>query len=89
MASVVPSWASTCCSTKATWRQLFAPSSPVLSYDWAVKTRSIDPEVSLPVAKLAYMEELLVKVGNIPKPYDVAGMADPGPRTKALAILGK
>src|SRR5919198_4857996 len=30
---------STCCSTKATWRQVFAFSSPVLSYDWPVQTR--------------------------------------------------
>lgn len=57
-------------------------------YDWAVKTRAVDPEYAIPADKLAYMEDELVKLGNIAKPFDVKTMLDDSVRKDALAALG-
>jgi NitT/TauT family transport system substrate-binding protein len=62
---------------------------PGFIFDDAVKTKSIDPDISIPVAKLQWMEETLVKAGSLKQPYDVKQMIDAGPRTKALALAGK
>jgi ABC-type nitrate/sulfonate/bicarbonate transport system substrate-binding protein len=64
------------------------PRAPYL-FDWALKTGSIDPEVEIPVEKLAYIQEQLLGTGNLSKPFDVKTMIDASAREKALAILGK
>jgi NitT/TauT family transport system substrate-binding protein len=64
------------------------PRAPYL-FDWALKTGSIDPEVGIPVEKLAYIQEQLLGTGNLSKPFDVKTMIDASAREKALAILGK
>jgi NitT/TauT family transport system substrate-binding protein len=63
------------------------PRAPYI-YDWAVKSHAVDPEFSLPADKLAFMEEELVKLGNIAKPFDVKTMLDGSVRKDALAGLG-
>lgn len=62
---------------------------PAYIYDDAVRTNSIDPTLALPRDKLQWIEEQLVKSGNLPHPYDIAKMIDPGPREQALALTGK
>lgn len=58
-------------------------------YDDAVKTHAIDPEMHIPLDKLRWMEEQAVRDRVLAQPYDVAKMADPGPREKALELLAK
>jgi hypothetical protein len=41
------------------------------------------------VEKLNWMQDLLVKTGNLAKPFDVKTMIDDGPRQEALALVGK
>lgn len=47
----------------------------------------IDPAMPISVAKLAWLEDLLVRTGNLGKPFDVAAMVDDSARTEALARL--
>ncbi|HUZ72426.1 MAG TPA: ABC transporter substrate-binding protein [Stellaceae bacterium] len=58
-------------------------------YDWAVSSHAVDPEMSIPVDKLEYMEKELVTLGNIKKPFDVKTMFDGSVRKAALALVGK
>jgi NitT/TauT family transport system substrate-binding protein len=58
-------------------------------FDWAMKTGALDPELGIPVNKLAYIQEQLLKTGNLSKPFDVNAMVDASAREKALAILEK
>jgi NitT/TauT family transport system substrate-binding protein len=56
-------------------------------FDWAVKTRSLDPDVGIPVDKLDYIQKQLLLTGNLQAPYDVKKMIDPSVREKALKLL--
>jgi NitT/TauT family transport system substrate-binding protein len=56
-------------------------------FDWAVKTRSVDSDVGIPVAKLDYIQKQLLITGNLQAPYDVRKMIDPSVREKALKLL--
>jgi ABC-type nitrate/sulfonate/bicarbonate transport system substrate-binding protein len=60
---------------------------PAFIYDDAVKSHAIDPDIALPVDKLKWLTDQLVASGVLPRPYDVAKMADPGVRELALARL--
>jgi NitT/TauT family transport system substrate-binding protein len=62
---------------------------PGFIFDDAVRTHAIDPDMAIPVEKLKWMEETLLKRGTLKQPYDVTKMVDAGPRTKALALAGK
>jgi NitT/TauT family transport system substrate-binding protein len=62
---------------------------PGFIFDDALRTHAIDPDMAIPVAKLKWMEETLVKRGSLKQPYDVTKMVDAGPRTQALALAGK
>jgi len=57
-------------------------------FDWALKTRSLDPEVGIPVDKLDYIQKQLVGTGNLQAPFDVKTMIDTSVREKALKLLG-
>jgi NitT/TauT family transport system substrate-binding protein len=53
-----------------------------------VKTyAAIDPEMPIPMDKLAWMRELLTRTGNLTKPVDLAKLADGSAREKALALV--
>ena len=55
-----------------------------------VKHYSVDhPEMPIPLDKLNWMQDLLVKTGNLAKPFDLKTMIDAGAREKALALVGK
>jgi NitT/TauT family transport system substrate-binding protein len=58
-------------------------------FDEVKQYAAIDPEMPIPMDKLAWMRELLVKTGNLTKPVDLAKLADGSAREKALALVGK
>ena len=51
------------------------------------KYQAIDPEMPIPEDKLAWMQDLLVKTGNLEKPGDLKKLIDGSVREKALALL--
>lgn len=57
-------------------------------FDWALKTRSLDPEVGIPLDELDYIQKQLLVTGNLQTPYDVKTMIDASVREKALKLLG-
>ncbi len=58
-------------------------------FDWSVKTRSLDPEVSIPANKLEYIQKQLLGTGNLTAPYDVNKMIDASVREKALKLIAR
>jgi ABC-type nitrate/sulfonate/bicarbonate transport system substrate-binding protein len=58
-------------------------------YDLAMQQHSIGTEVPIPTDDLQWMNEELVKVGNIPKLLDLGKVLDPKPREDALKLLAE
>jgi ABC-type nitrate/sulfonate/bicarbonate transport system substrate-binding protein len=58
-------------------------------YDEAVSSKSVDPEMGIPVDKLTETQALMVRTGNMTKPIEVAKAIDESVRVKALALLAK
>ncbi|MDB5406219.1 MAG: transporter substrate-binding protein [Rhodospirillales bacterium] len=58
-------------------------------YDEAVSSKSVDPEMALPMDKLSQTQDLMMKSGNMTKPIDIAKAIDESVRLKALALLAK
>jgi len=58
-------------------------------FDEVEKYSAIEPEMPIPMDKLAWMKELLTKTGNLTKPVDLTKLTDGSVREKALALLGK
>jgi NitT/TauT family transport system substrate-binding protein len=58
-------------------------------FDEAVNYHAVDPTMALPMDKLAWMQALLVRTGNLPAPYDLTRLVDPAPRQAALGLAGK
>jgi NitT/TauT family transport system substrate-binding protein len=61
---------------------------PEFVFDETVKKRDFDPDVPIPMDKLAWMQEQLTKTGNVRKALDLAKLVDPEIRTKGLALAG-
>ncbi len=61
---------------------------PAYIYDDGVRTHSIDPQLSLPMAKITWMAGELVREGIIKEPYDMTKMIDASVREKALKLVG-
>ena len=59
---------------------------PGFIFDEAVKHKDIDPEIALPMEKLAWTQDMLLKNGSMPKPADLAKVTAPDVRTKALEL---
>lgn len=59
---------------------------PGFIFDEAVRHKDIDPEISLPMEKLAWMQEMLIKNGSMPKPVDLTKVVAPDVRAKALEL---
>ncbi|HEX9465589.1 MAG TPA: ABC transporter substrate-binding protein [Alphaproteobacteria bacterium] len=59
---------------------------PAFIYDWALQTKSIDPELTVAIAKLEYIEEQLLKTGHMTKRIDIKTMVDADVRERALAL---
>ena len=62
---------------------------PAYAYDDTLKHELIDATIPLPLAKLQWMEEELVKAGNLKAPFDVAKMTAPDIRDEAAKRAGK
>ncbi len=62
---------------------------PAFAYDDTIKTGAIDPAVTLPLAKLLWLEDELVKAGNLKTPIDLARMTDVSIRDEAARRAGK
>jgi hypothetical protein len=58
-------------------------------FDTVVKNRDVDPEIAIPMDKLNWMQEELVKTGNLQKAGDLTRIIDPTLREKALELVGK
>jgi ABC-type nitrate/sulfonate/bicarbonate transport system substrate-binding protein len=59
---------------------------PAFIFDEAVRHKDIDPEIGLPMEKLAWMQEMLLKNGSMPKPVDLTKVVAPDVRAKALEL---
>jgi NitT/TauT family transport system substrate-binding protein len=53
-------------------------------YDEVVRLKAVDPAMPLPMDKLTWMKDLLMRTGNLTKPLDLAKATDAGPRAKAI-----
>jgi NitT/TauT family transport system substrate-binding protein len=62
---------------------------PAFIYDLAMQQHSIGTDVPIPADDLQWMNEELVKVGNIPKALDLSKVIDPKPREDALKLIAE
>jgi len=60
---------------------------PGFIFDEATRHKDIDPEIKLPMEKLSWMQEMLIKNGSMPKPADLAKIVAPEVRAKALELV--
>ncbi len=61
---------------------------PAFVFDEAVRLHMVDPTLSLPMDKLSWLQDLLVKTGKLKKPLDVKSVVAPQYREKALKLAG-
>lgn len=61
---------------------------PEYIYDEVVRLHAIDPEMSIPMDKLKWMEDLFRKSGTLKSDIDLKKFVDASVREKALAIVG-
>jgi NitT/TauT family transport system substrate-binding protein len=57
---------------------------PAAAYDDIVTRKTVDPDLSIPGAKLQWQADALIKTGQIPVTFNVATIVDPGPLEEAL-----
>ena len=62
---------------------------PAYAFDDTVKHGAIDPTVPLPLDKLTWMQDELVKAGNLKAPIDLAKITAPDIRAEAAKRAGK
>jgi NitT/TauT family transport system substrate-binding protein len=62
---------------------------PGYIFDDAVRTSGVDPDISIPLDKVKWMQDLLVRDGRLPRPFDLSTMIDEGIRAEALKRVGK
>ena len=62
---------------------------PAFVYDDAVKVGAVAPDLPLPMDKLAWMQEQMVALGQIPKAGDLAKMVNTDIRAQAMERAGK
>ena len=60
---------------------------PGFIFDEATRHKDIDPDIGLPMQKLSWMQEMLIKNGSMPKPVDLAKIVAPDVRAKALELV--
>jgi NitT/TauT family transport system substrate-binding protein len=59
------------------------------SYDDTLRRRAIDPTIALPLDKLSWMQNELLKAGNLKAPVDLAKITAPDIRDAAAKLAGK
>ncbi|MGB6351614.1 MAG: ABC transporter substrate-binding protein [Pseudolabrys sp.] len=62
---------------------------PAYAYDDTLKQNAIDPDVTLPLDKLGWMQNELVKAGNLKAPIDLANIVDASIRDEAKNRVAK
>ena len=73
-------------TVKRPWTSSFKADDPrpAFVFDDAVKVGAIAPDLPLPMDKLAWMQEQMVALGQIPKAGDLTKMVDPDIRAQAM-----
>jgi NitT/TauT family transport system substrate-binding protein len=61
---------------------------PAFVFDDAVKTGAVAPDLPIPMDKIAWMQDQLVALGQIPKAGDLAKLVDTGIRAEAMKRVG-
>jgi NitT/TauT family transport system substrate-binding protein len=61
---------------------------PAYAFDDTIKQHAVDPSVTLPLGKLNWMQNELVKAGNLKTPIDLAKITDTGIRAEAARHAG-
>jgi hypothetical protein len=56
-------------------------------FDVAVKHHDVDPEISIPMDKLDWMQHELVKTGNLKAAGDLGKITDPTLRADAMKLV--
>jgi ABC-type nitrate/sulfonate/bicarbonate transport system substrate-binding protein len=59
---------------------------PAFAFDETVKGKWVDPDVTLPLAKLEWMQQELVKAGNLKTPIDLKKITAPEVRDAAAKL---
>jgi NitT/TauT family transport system substrate-binding protein len=62
---------------------------PAYAYDDTLKQKAIDPDATLPLVKLNWMQNELVKAGNLKAPVDLANIVDASIRDEAIKRVAK
>ena len=62
---------------------------PAFVYDDAVEHKAVDPTLPLPVEKIQWIQEQMVKSGKLAEPLDMKDVTAPEYREKALKLVGK
>jgi ABC-type nitrate/sulfonate/bicarbonate transport system substrate-binding protein len=62
---------------------------PAYAFDDAIKRHAVDPSVTLPIDKLNWMQNELVKAGNLKTPFDLTMMTAPDIRAEATKLMTK
>jgi NitT/TauT family transport system substrate-binding protein len=62
---------------------------PAFVFDDAVRTGAIAPDLPIPMDKIAWMQDQMVELGQIPKAGDLAKMVDTGIRAEAMKRVGQ
>jgi NitT/TauT family transport system substrate-binding protein len=62
---------------------------PAFIYEEGVKPGAVDPEFSIPVENLAWIQDQMVALGQLAKPGDIGKLVYPDIRKEALARIGK
>jgi NitT/TauT family transport system substrate-binding protein len=61
---------------------------PAVVFDEAVGGSEVAPNLPIPMAKLAWMQDEMIKLGQVSKPVDLKKMIAPGVRAAALQRAG-
>jgi NitT/TauT family transport system substrate-binding protein len=62
---------------------------PEFVFDDAVQHKSVDPDMPIPMEKLSWMQDQLIKIGTLKAPYDLAKIVDKEIRAEALGIADR
>ena len=62
---------------------------PEYIYDDTVRTHGVDPNIAIPMDRVEWGVQLMVKAGKVPANFAAERIVDPDVREKALALLSK
>jgi ABC-type nitrate/sulfonate/bicarbonate transport system substrate-binding protein len=62
---------------------------PAYAYDDTINRHSVDPSVTLPIDKLNWMQNELVRAGNLKAPFDLTKITAPDIRAEAINRVAK